>query len=436
MGFSLKQRIEGKNALWAIAFSPEIYVEEQKPETATRTAQDTSHMHQNSTYYQSFVTCGGPRVMVYDYQSRSGDNHKVDRTVRLRRSYQSSDRQEDFYAVTFAWRNLRCSTINGAGNREQKQISKQVVCVGGAREKIFIIDVETFSLQATLRGSISYISDLKYISCGNTEKKYNLLCSATRHQIRVWNLDTLANVCIFAGDPNGHIGDVLSVAWHPTGSRIVSGGGDSPDEEGNHSKANNGKKFQICVWNVMGSKRLEEAIQASSYLPDFANDRSQFNPHIERFAAVVHDDVHSSKVDCVAWLGDLVMSKSVYDEIILWQPVLNYESGSSKSSILPIKTFRYEGNDSFYFVRFALSLNCSSPLLAIGNNHGQVYLWDVNDFDNDSPLQILQTSNATIAKKPNSNKQHGIIRGLAFSPDGQVLVGCDANGVVCYWDNI
>jgi len=103
------------------------------------------------------------------------------------------------------------------------------------------------------------------------------------------------------------------------------------------------------------------------------------------------------------------------------------------SSIVPIKTFYYAGNGNLYFVRFALlELNCTSPLLAVGNNNGQVYLWGIDDIvrDNgDRPLQIFKTTNAGKKKKTSS-----IMRGLAFSRDGEILVGCDANGGVYQWN--
>ena len=454
MGFSPKQRIQENNILWAIAFSQEAFVDEQKPTsqeafvgeqkptTATKVEQNASKNQDNSisNSYHCFATCGGPRVTIYEYGTRrKGDDRILDSNFHPRQTFTSTHSNEDFYAVTFGQRRSRLGATCSDGKGEEEMPSKQVVCVGGACAQILILDVGTGSLQASLKGSISYISDLKFISCGSGDQESNLLCSATRDQVRIWNLDTLANVCIFAGDPHGHVGDVLSVAWHPTGSRIVSGGGDAPEEDGKHSNIiSNGKMFQICIWNVLDSPRLQEAIQASSYLPEFVDDRSQFNPHIERFAVSVHNDVHSNKVDCVAWLGDLVLSKSIFDEIILWQPVIHEESSSisttstSKSSIFPIKIFQYGRNDRFYFVRFALSMDFSSSLLAIGNNCGQVYLWDLNDIDNDSHTQILKT---TIGKKKsNTNKQNAIIRGLAFSPDGKVLVGCDANGSVFRWD--
>ena len=427
--FSPKQRIQEKNSLWSIAFSPETFVDEQgEKATASKTIESKAFgEQQDSVSYHRFVTCGGPQATVYEYQSRKGDNRKV----RTRQSYTSSHADEDFFAVTFARRQSRLIVGDREDTEERQQNTKQVLCVGGDTSNILIVDIETGTLQATLKGSISDISDLKAICCGSGARKYNLLCSATRDQIRVWNLDTLACVCIFAGDPHGHVGDVLSVAWHPSGSRIVSGGGESPDENNtsNNSKGSNGKTFQICIWKVLDSERLQEAIQASSYLPAFANDRSQFNPHIERFAASVHNDVHSNKVDCVAWLGNLVLSKSVHDEIILWQPVIDKNSSStsgsstcSRSSILPIKIFHYDRNDSFYFVRFAIS---SDGLLAVGNNFDQVYLWDLHDSCSHS--KILKTSSG---KRPKTNKPDVLIRGLAFSPDGKTLVGCDANGGV------
>ena len=424
--------------LWAIAFSPDSFESQHKSKGKNENASE-------SVLYHYFATCGGPRLSIYEYETRGGGSSEENKAFQVRHQYTSSNLDEDFYAITFG---RRCVLKQGPSSdgkgEEQGGFPKQVLCVGGAGAQILILDVDTCSLQAVLKGSIGSILDLQSISCGSDDQKYNLLCSATRDQVRVWNLDTLANVCIFAGDPHGHIGDVLSVAWHPSGSKIVSSGGEPTDKDDKHSNTiNNGKMFQICIWNVLDNPRLQEAIQASSYLPDFADDRSQFNPHIERFAASVHNDVHLSKVDCVSWLGntDLILSKSIFDEIILWQPAIyDDQSGdssisASKSSIFPIKTFQYERNDDFYFVRFALSMNGSSPLLAVGNNCGQVYVWNVSDIDNDESSQILKTNAMTSKKKSRiATKQNAIMRGVAFSPDGNVLVGCDANGGVFRWD--
>ncbi len=434
MGFSLKQSVQEKNTLWAIAFSPERH--QQKAASVPKTKPNLSDKPDNTNHYHSFATCGGRRVTIYDYETERLDNRKINKDFRKRQSYTSTHTNEDFYAVTFGQRHCDLDA-----NGKEEVVSKQVVCVAGACAIILILDVDTGRLHATLKGSIGYISDLKSISCGSGDRRYNLLCSATRDQVRLWNLDTLANVCIFAGEPHGHIGDVLSVAWHPTGSRIVSGGGDPTDGDEKHSNiVANGKNFQICIWNVFDSPRLQEAIQASSYLPDFVDNRSQFNPHVERFALSVHNDVHANKVDCVAWLGDLVLSKSIFDEIILWQPLSHCDSSgintgnTTKSSIAPIKIFQYDRNDYFYFVRFGLTMDGFSSLLAVGNSCGQVYLWDLDDVDNDGHSALLKTWVGSGKAKKESKRKSAIIRGLAFSPDGEILVGCDADGFVFRWE--
>eukprot|EP00531_Pseudo-nitzschia_arenysensis_P010784 CAMPEP_0116115030 /NCGR_PEP_ID=MMETSP0329-20121206/292_1 /TAXON_ID=697910 /ORGANISM="Pseudo-nitzschia arenysensis, Strain B593" /LENGTH=436 /DNA_ID=CAMNT_0003608441 /DNA_START=385 /DNA_END=1695 /DNA_ORIENTATION=+ len=433
MGFALKQRIEEKNILWAIAFSPDTFVEKQPPLIRIDTEPDLPEVQENDIHYHCFATCGGKQVTLYDYQTKRGDNQKVDKRFRKRQSYTSFHTNEDFYAVTFGHRRCR--------QEDSKEVkSTNVVCVAGACAIILILDVETGKLQDTLEGSISYISDLKTINCGYGDQKYNLLCSATKDQVRIWNLDTLANVCIFAGDPHGHVTDVLSVDWHPTGSRIVSGGGDPPNHKNKHSDIiKDGNTFQICIWNVLDSPRLEEAIQASSDLPDHVDNGSQFNPHLERFAASVHNDVHSNIVDCVAWLGDLVLSKSIFDEIVLWQPIIHPEMGPlstgspTESSIVPIKKFNYytRQDASYYFVRFALTVGDESSLLAVGNPFGRVFLWDLEDFDNESHTQLLRTNTG----KPNrGTRQKAIMRGVAFSPDGKTLIGCDSVGSVLFWE--
>eukprot|EP00536_Pseudo-nitzschia_multiseries_P000298 jgi/Psemu1/178470/e_gw1.4.115.1 len=406
MTFSLSQekRTQQEN-LWAIAFSPETCVD-------------------GELRYQYFATCGGRHATLYEY-----DGHEF----RLCQQYASSNRQEDFYAITFAHRKLLLPP--NTGEREQDQ-TKRILCVGGAGGDILVIDIDAKKIDYILKGSLSSIFDLKAHTCENNGWKYNLLCSSTQDEVRLWNLDTFANVCMFAGWPDGHFGDVLSVAWHPTGSRIVSGGGDEPKEENPIPEGSRMKAFQICIWNVLDSPRLQEAIQASSHLPPFVKDRSQFKTHTERVAASVHNDVHSYIVDCVDWLGDLVLSKSTHNEIILWKPVIHEDGDYTKSSIIPIKKFSYQHGE-VYFVKFAICLNDPdsffSSFLAIGNQIGEIVLWDLKlkSFGrlSQKAVQVIRMAKKSKAIKTKSQ----IKRGLAFSPDGEALVGCDERGSVFLW---
>ena len=458
MSFSLKQRINEGHELWAIAFSTDTVAVPTTPRNTSTSSSSSSatktkkgspkitEQKESSIRYNYFATAGGQQANIYEYQSGgkgAGDNgSKEDWKFELKHSYESTHTNvEDFYSITFANRRSRQIADDDDSDddgHEERQQNSRVICVGGGAKEILIIDIETGTLQSKLTGCIGDILDLKYINCEcKTEQNHNLLCSAAGNELKLWNIDTNACIAVFAdlylSDPI----ELLTVAWHPTGSKIVAAGGHIENNQVEGIDENNQNMFQIYIWNVLDSDRVHEAIIASSHLPPGSNDRSRFNSLNERFPASKHNDVHTNKVDCVAWVGDLILSKSVYDDIRLWKPLIPpsrivNNRDTNTSSMIEVQNFIYPGND-LYFLRFATSISDSTSILAVGNSLGQVFVWDLHDIEH-SP-KILRTV-STSGKKPKKNKPGAthVIRGLAFSPNGNTLVGCDSNGDVFRWD--
>jgi len=457
MSFSLKQRETEGHELWAIAFYPKFIDvpttrntagnSSKKSKNGSKNTTESSSQEESSVRCNYFATVGGRQANIYEYKSGgkgAGNNgSKEDWKFNLLHSYTSTHTGvEDFFSVTFAHRRSRQiadDDDNDDDDHEEQQYSR-VICVGGAAKEILIIDIETGTLEAKLTGCIGPILDLKAICCEcKTQQNVNLLCSAAGNELKLWNIDTNACIAVFADlyliDPI----ELITVAWHPSGSKIVAAGGHSKNEQVRGIDDNNQNMFQIYIWNVLDSDRVHEAIIASSHVPPGSDNRSRFNSVNERFPASKHNDVHTNKIDCVSWFGDLILSKSIYDDIRMWKPLIPpsrivNNRDTDTSSILEVQNFNYPGND-LYFLRFATSFTDSSSILAVGNSLGQVFVWDLeDDIDNNSP-KILRTV-STSGKKPKKNKPGAthVIRGLAISPDGNTLVGCDSNGDVFRWE--
>jgi WD40 repeat protein len=130
--------------------------------------------------------------------------------------------------------------------------------------------------------------------------------------------------------------------------------------------------------------------------------------------------VHGNYVDCAMYVGDLILSKSVHNKIVLWAPGAD-TSGFVPSSIEHhvIVEYRYPGGDLWY-MRFAL--NPSRTLLAVGSRDGRIYLFDVDD-PKGMPAVCLTHPQAKSA-----------VRQLAFSPDGRILVAVCDDSTVWRWD--
>jgi len=97
-----------------------------------------------------------------------------------------------------------------------------LLCLGGTRGVIKVIDTYRRSLFMTLSGHGNDITDLKF----SPSNEWLLLSASKDESIRLWNLRRGVNVAVFTGH-NGHRGQVLSVGWHLSGNSFASCGMDN-----------------------------------------------------------------------------------------------------------------------------------------------------------------------------------------------------------------
>jgi WD40 repeat protein len=397
--------------------------------------------------FQMFAACGGKNVRVYDYPigeasaigEKGWDSHDCLGKMELRHVYKSHHEGEDFRVLCF-------------GQHQSTTLSQQqdILCVGGLGANIAIISLKDGKIIKTLWGCTHAIFDLKV--CPKTEAQdRNLLCSASKEEIRIWNLDSFACVAIFGGHPDGHAKHFYCVDWHPTGSKIASGGIWHADKDGN---VPDGK---IAVWNVLHSpsssnrekrefrataKFLDEAIMASGVTElqcpkkdPIVRDRHHFNPKCQRFAGAsvtgltgLYTSQQGNHIDCLMWLGDdeeaLILSKSVLgNTIVLWKPVSSPRTSKPQhidyASI--IKMFRYEQTFRFEseFLRFDVShaKETAPATLAVGNNCGEIHVWNLeSDWTSSQATQVLSQRKPSRAIKAKTDEIVGMID--AIKDDG------------------
>lgn len=102
--------------------------------------------------------------------------------------------------------------------------------------------------------------------------------------------------------------------------------------------------------------------------------------HIQQ-PVFVTSDIHTEYVDDVAWVGDLVVSKSTCCEVLLWKPDADIfrmaEFGipaAPVEGVTILRRFVYPNAD-VWFVHFGLHLQ--SGVLAVGNKVGAVFVWSL-----------------------------------------------------------
>jgi polycomb protein EED len=285
--------------------------------------------------------------------------------------------------------------------------SEPLISVAGPSGLIKVLNALTGELVTTLVGHGGEINDL----ATHTRFPWILASASGDHSIRIWDLrrriEQGENAClIICGHGHGHKEPVLTCAWHGSGAYLISGGQD----------------HIISIWTI----------------PDLAPDGACFDPRLKASSTVRSSEettvihyphfttsaVHSNYVDCVAFYGDLILSKAAEEEkIVLWMvtgfnsrgprpspdsapstgifedtrsgflPKKQYDDGSSirkdtKSEGLSqislftrLLEFSVPSTNVFY-MRFSILIPSPAhpdlhPVLAIGNMKTKVFFWDL-----------------------------------------------------------
>lgn len=148
--------------------------------------------------------------------------------------------------------------------------------------------------QAVLGSHPHAVNDVKV----NRRDPEIVATGAADHSLRLWNVEKRILIAIFGG-AEGPRNQVVSVSFHDY-YPIVAG---------------TGIDHTIHFWDL-GSAELEGAIAASK---DYAMHQYTFKPVLQHMPKWVTRDIHSNFVDCIAFWGDWVITRSVNEDIILWR---------------------------------------------------------------------------------------------------------------------
>jgi polycomb protein EED len=198
--------------------------------------------------------------------------------------------------------------------------------------------------------------------------------------VRIWSLDPADDkqpcVCILGGE--GHSSGLLTVAFHNCGTYILSAGHDNC----------------VCLWT----------------LPDLSTrprDKNPPPPIIVHYPHFFTSEVHGGIVDCVAFFGDLILSRACHEDVIvLWRiegfsshdppppassaPTTSDTERLTRSTFAPatatenppqytrLVQFHTPGSGHQFYMRFRLFHHKDKhPILAFGNAHSSIYFWDL-----------------------------------------------------------
>lgn len=288
----------------------------------------------NKHWRDLFVTCNGNAIRIYEA--------KLSHRPRCLQRYEDDDATEIFYCV--GW------TYNADGHHEWW------ACAAGRKGVVRVINVQNASLQMTLAGHGEAINDLKI-----HPRDPSLILTASKDEsLRLWNLRTGITIAIFAG-LKGHRGEVVFADFSHDGSRFASCGIDN----------------SVRIWDIYDDDKVVNAIKDSHHVADLkvedayiyideTGTRRKTKVVMSQFPYFVTRKVHKHYVDCVMWVGDLLLSKSVHNRMFLWEPESDRESLASPACNYSLLEEYVLDVCNVWFIRF--SMDRTRRLVACGND--------------------------------------------------------------------
>lgn len=457
-GFRMSSFVREKhgNEIHSVAWSTDVFYDGQNENDNAPINDDSSPttspklLQQRQVRYMA--SCGGNHVALYEVEIPQDDedesnNNKSSASspLVLRQAYVDRDLYEVFFTSCFGGRSFGQAfgytpekdddgnvimdsndEVNDTSNQGSSKWLRamadtstfdgpQLLCVAGFRGVIKVIDTVQQMLVMTLSGHCNDIYDLQF----SPTDEWLLLSASKDESIRLWNVQKGACVAIFAGH-EGHREAVISVAWHSFGDRFASGSGDNC----------------IKLWNVGKGTAAHKALQASKTLESKAWDTSldtppmanTFKAAFEQLPYFSSNKLHHDYVDCVQFVGDLVLSKSVHNNIVLWKPSLKPPMIRGKPShqrppndVIALAEFTSRKCDH-WFIRFDTSSD--GRLLAVGNRVGEIKVWDVdNGASKKNQLALLTHPQCT-----------STVRMVKFSPDNKCIVAACEDATIWKYD--
>mmetsp|Transcript_34907 Transcript_34907/g.75556 ORF Transcript_34907/g.75556 Transcript_34907/m.75556 type:complete len:420 (+) Transcript_34907:273-1532(+) len=276
-----------------------------------------------------------------------------------------------------------------------------LLCYGGISGVIKVINFRKKTLDSLIVGHGEAINDLK----PHPFMAGVILSAAKDDSVRIWNVQTRTQVMVFAG-LEGHRSEVFTADFHPLNGFFVASGGID---------------YTVKIWDLTQHQSLLDKSFSWDGPPSAFPTAFVQKP---TYSCIIHNGY----VDCVSWYGDLLLTKSLHNSLILWEAV--YGENGVCDGARPLMRYHVE-NCEVFFMKFAVSAD--HRLVALGNTTGKVFLWDVEGEGKKDGNPKGKKARQVMSVGKGKQFQNSVVRMTAFSCDNRYLACCCEDGTIACW---